>query len=531
MIMKQIITSTLLLSVAMPVFALTPNDTLYSQQWYLQAISAPQAWDVTTGSSKIVVAVLDTGFDMDHPDLVGNVWTNLGEIPEDGLDNDQNGFVDDVHGYDFVDHDAQPWPDVSEPIDEGALAHGTMIAGIIGATASNNMGIAGINWQTRLMNLRILDKEGTGDSLSAADAIAYAVDNGADVINLSFTGTQTDSVLKNALKRAFDAGVVIVAAVGNTKDGGTNVDISPIYPACHGENEDEDWVIGVAASDQNDQKSTFSNYGALCTDLSAPGEEILSTTYQDDSIRRFASSYYEDGWAGTSLAAPMVSGAAALLKSKYPTIKPKDVETVLRLSADPILTSGDAIGKSGAGRLNIAKALELAPAFMGIVPLTVSGIPDAQPNSLVKSVCVGETAIDDPCRTVYFYATDGKRHTFANEKVFFSWFKNFDSVQTISKSSLSSLPLGKNVTYHPGSTLVKFQSVPTVYAVSKGGVLKAVESETIASELYGSTWNKKVDDISDAFYSHYKIGKKITSVFDFDVSAEFLSVTSLNDNF
>ncbi len=488
------------------------------------------AWDQTSGSTDVIVAVLDTGFDMDHPDLSANVWTNQNEVAGDGLDNDGNGFVDDLHGFDFVGDDVDPRPDQELPIDPSAAAHGTIIAGIIGAVGNNGQGIAGINWHVRLMNVRILDNMGSGNSIAARKAIEYAVKNGADVINLSFTGFQIDSLFKQTLKEAFEAGVTVVAAVGNTEDGGINVDNKPIYPACHGENETEDWVIGVAASDMNDVKSDFSNYGALCTDISAPGENIISTTYQDDTWRAFSSTFYQAGWSGTSMAVPMVAGASALLRSVYPSLDPEEIETVLRLSSDPVTAFGDAQGKVGAGRLNIASALALAPSF--VKPIVASNlIPEVAPNALVKLACLGDTKADDPCRAVYFYGTDGKRHAFTNEKVFFTWYENFDSVKVISNASMSSLPLGKNVTYHPGTKMVKFQSVPTVYAVSKGGVLRAIASESVVASLYGSDWNKKIDDISDAFFGNYKMGLSINASSDYDVLAAKNSVTGLDENF
>jgi hypothetical protein len=516
--------------IAGQVFALTTNDPFFSQQWHLNKIGAPAAWDQTTGSSEVIVAVLDTGFDMDHPDLSANLWTNQNEVANDGIDNDGNGFVDDLHGYDFVGDDGDPRPDQNLPIDPAAAAHGTIIAGIIGAVGNNGVGVAGINWHVRLMNVRILNNEGSGDSIAARKAIEYAVKNGADVINLSFTGFQIDSLFKATLRNAYEAGVVVVAAVGNTKDGGINVDIKPIYPACHGENESEDWVIGVAASDKNDVKSDFSNYGALCTDISAPGENIASTTYQDDAWQAFASAFYESGWSGTSMAVPMVAGAAALLRSAYPFIGPEEIETVLRLSADPVTALGDAQGKVGAGRLNIANALALAPSFAK--PIAASNlIPEVAPNALIKLVCVGQTKQDDPCRAVYFYGSDGKRHAFTNDKVFFTWFENFYAVKVVSASSMSSLPLGKNATYHPGTKLVKFQSAPTVYAVSKNGILREIDLESVAASLYGSDWNKKVDDISDAFFGNYTFGMKVTNALEYNVSAERNSVASLNQNF
>lgn len=524
--MKPFLFSLLLLTMAQPVFALTPNDPLFSQQWHLSTLGAPAAWDKTTGSSNVIVAVLDTGFDMDHPDLSANIWINPGEIENDGIDNENNGFVDDFHGYDFVGDDGDPRPDQDQPIDTEAAPHGTIIAGIIGAVGNNGQGIAGLNWNARLMNVRILDNLGIGTSVSARKGIEYAVKNGADVINLSFTGFQVDPLFKDTLRMAYEAGVVVVAAVGN-EQGGINVDNTPIYPACHGEGEAEDWVIGVAASDKKDTKASFSNYGALCTDISAPGVDIASTTYQDSNWRLFSSAFYEGGWSGTSMAVPMVAGAAALLKSVHPTMGPGQIETVLRLSVDPVTATGDAQGKVGAGRLNIARALELAPSFVSL-----AGVPsEVSANSLIKLECVGETNSDDPCRAVYFYGSDGKRHAFTNEKVFFTWFSNFDSVKIISQAFMASLPLGKNVTYHPGTKMVKFESVLTVYAVSKGGLLRAVGSEEVAAVLYGADWNKKIDDISDAFFGNYKFGTKITQASDYDVAAALNSVKGLDENF
>lgn len=534
-LMKKVLLSVLVFIVgsgllARSVIARTPDDVLYPQQWYLPQIQAPAAWNITTGSREVVVAVLDTGFDLDHPELVDQVWINTDEIPADGLDNDQNGFVDDVHGYDFVDQDISPIPHLEEAEDIEAVAHATIIAGIIGAEANNQTGIAGINWHVRLMNVRILDTDGIGNSLWAAQGIDYAVKNGADVINLSFTGEQSDEQLKSALKRAFEAGVVTVAAVGNHVDGGLNVDETPIYPACHGENEAEDWVIGVAASNQNDEKSSFSNYGALCTDVSAPGEAILSTMYVDEAFPRFATFEYISGVAGTSLAVPMVAGAAALLKSIYPTIPPKTVESILRLSADPISTSGEATGKVGAGRLNLIKALTLAPTFYP-EGMTAAGISDAHPSSLIKLPCSMNAQVNDPCKTVYYYGLDGKRHAFPNEQVFFSWFVDFSAVHVISASSMSSLLLGKNITYHPGIRPVKFQSVPTVYAVAKGGVLRPIVSEEVAADLYGMDWTKQVHDISDAFFGNYTFGEGIASGTDYSVISETTSVESIDNNF
>lgn len=353
-----------LLVLALPALALTPNDTHLDEQWYLETIDAYGAWDAHTGDGSVVVAVLDTGVDLDHPDLAANIWQNPGEIAGDGIDNDHNGWIDDVNGYDFVDDDGSPIPALEDAVDQGVVSHATVIAGIIGAAGNNGEGIAGINWDVRLMSVRILDSQGIGDSNLARQGVEYAVAGGADVINLSFTGFDMDHALRQAVEEAYEAGVVVVAAMGNAENGGIDIDQQPIYPACFGELAQADWILGVAATDQDDVKAEFSNYGAQCTDISAPGEAIFSAVYQDDDWPLVSGGFYQDGWSGTSMASPMVAGAAALLKSAHHSLTPDDIKTILRLSVDPVTAAGDATGKMGAGRLNLASALALAPAFV-----------------------------------------------------------------------------------------------------------------------------------------------------------------------
>lgn len=348
---------------SMPALALTPDDEFLDEQWYLETIDAYTAWDTETGDGSVVVAILDTGVDLDHPDLEPNIWVNSGEIAGDGIDNDGNGYVDDVNGYDFIDDDGSPIPTNDGAVDLGAASHGTVIAGIIGAVGDNNEGIAGINWDVQMMSVRILDNQGAGNSSLADQGVQYAIENGADVINLSFTGFDSDQNLRRVLEDAYEAGIVVVAAMGNS-DPGINIDHQPIFPACYGERAEEDWILGVAATDEDDKRSTFSNFGAECTDISAPGEDIYSAIYQDDDWEEVSEEYYEDNWSGTSMAAPMVAGAAALLKSAHSSLTPNDIKSILRLSVDPVSASGPASGKMGAGRLNLATALSLAPSFI-----------------------------------------------------------------------------------------------------------------------------------------------------------------------
>lgn len=345
-------------------FARTSLDPLIGQQWFLDPLGLETAWNVTTGSRDIVVAVLDTGVDVNHPDLAGNIWVNGDEVAGDGIDNDHNGFVDDVHGWDFVDNDATPLPDLNKEFNKDAVHHGTAIAGVIGAIGDNGQGIAGINWRVKIMPIRILDNVGSGNSLDANAAVAYAHQNGADVISLSFSGFEFDHRFRDTLQGAHNDGVVVVAAMGNdSKQGGVDADVQPVYPACFRADDGSDLVIGVAATDPQKKKASFSNYGANCTALAAPGVGIFSTLFHEPSAELF-SQPYGGLFSGTSLAVPMVSGAVALIKAAYPVLSPKQIKLALQLSVDSVDQHNTvAAGKLGAGVLNIGRAMQIAGEF------------------------------------------------------------------------------------------------------------------------------------------------------------------------
>jgi hypothetical protein len=330
----------------------------------------------------VLVAVLDTGVDLDHPDLFDHIWTNPEEIDGDGIDNDRNGFVDDMHGWDFIDGDAVPEPVLGEGFDQGAVSHGTLIAGIIGAVGNNAEGIAGINWEVTILPIRTLDRFGSGDSSHARRAVDYAIEAGADVINLSFTGFDIDTSFLQSIENAHALGITVVAAVGNDENGGLNLNEVPIYPACFEGDDGADLVIGVAGVDEEDRKTDFSNFGSECTDISAPGEGVFGTMYQEDD-EADVSDYYGGYWSGTSVAAPMIAGASALLKAAHPSLRPPQVLTILQLSADPILERDTpAAGELGAGRINIARALEIAPLFAGESTAVEESVV-AQPSGVV----------------------------------------------------------------------------------------------------------------------------------------------------
>lgn len=346
----------MIFAIVLPAQARVPNDFLLGEQWYLEEIWAAEAWDQTTGDKEVIVAVLDSGMDTDHPDLAGNLWVNEDEIYGDGIDNDRNGFIDDIHGWDFLKSDPNPQPNFSSEANANAISHGTLVAGIIGAVGNNYTGVSGLAWNVNLMPLRIIDEYGVGSSYDVRKAIEYAVNNGADIINLSFTATETDFMLYNTLRWAHEEGVVIVTSVGNE-----NADISqsPVYPACYDLNTENRYVIGVGATNQNNQKAEFSNYGAGCVDVTAPGTDMFGTLYNSRSYLHFAT-MYGGPYEGTSIAAPIVSGVVALMKSVQPDLSPYQVDLLLRLTSDALSEDRETRESLGAGRVNAWRAVDAA---------------------------------------------------------------------------------------------------------------------------------------------------------------------------
>ena len=230
----------------------TPNDPYFNQQWGITDVNAPLAWDVSTGSDGIVVAVIDTGIDYNHPDISGNIWTNPGEIA-DGIDNDGNGFIDDIRGWDFVNYDNTPFDDNS---------HGTHVAGIIGAVGNNAIGVTGMNWKVRLMPLKILNAEGVGDIASEIAAISYAIEKGVRVINVSFGGQVFSNSERDAIQGAKDAGILYIAAAGNGGDDsvGDDNDLMPFYPSSY----DLENIVSVTSTGPSGELAYFEIGRASC---------------------------------------------------------------------------------------------------------------------------------------------------------------------------------------------------------------------------------------------------------------------------
>ena len=331
-----------------------PNDPSFTDQWGLRNtgqsggsrggdIAAVSAWDVTTGSRSVVVAVIDSGFDYTHPDLAANAWRNPGEVPGDGLDNDGNGFVDDVHGWDFANDDADPMDD------DG---HGTHVAGTIGAVGDNGVGVTGVSWQVSIMGLKFLDAEGSGSISDAIAAISYATrmrrEFGVNVVatNNSWGGADRSLALRAAIAEGGAAGILFVTAAGND---GVNGDRRANYPA----NEDLDAVIAVTATNRSNRLPAFATYGPVHVDLAAPGAAIRSTVPGGGYAT----------FSGTSMAAPHVTGTIALLATANPAASATAIRGAILSTTRPLaaLTGKTVTG----GLLDAAAAVR---AIRGDVP-------------------------------------------------------------------------------------------------------------------------------------------------------------------
>jgi subtilisin family serine protease len=367
--------------------AATPNDPSFSQLWGLhntgqtggtsdKDIDAPEAWDLATGDSSIVVAVTDTGVDFTHPDLASQRWVNPLDDPGDNIDDDGNGLVDDWSGWDFVNDDNDPFDD---------NRHGTHVSGTIGAAGNNGVGVVGVNWNVKIMALKFLSSAGSGSTADAVASTLYAADHGADVASNSWGGGPYAQALVDAIEYGASRGMLFVAAAGNDN---RNNDVTPTYPATYG----SDAVVAVAATDHNDARASFSSYGAKTVDLGAPGVGILSTT-PGNTYQSFD---------GTSMATPHVAGAAALVEDRFPGATLYGIKALLMNSVDPnAALTGRTVTD---GRLNIGNALSCAdePNLVLGAPTDgfVAGVGDVIPIRVLGSNCAVPAGVGNVTATV-----------------------------------------------------------------------------------------------------------------------------------
>ncbi len=339
--------------------AITPNDPYLldlDETYNIQLINAPSAWNYYHNASNIIVAIVDTGIRYTHQDLNANMWINPREIPGNGIDDDNNGYIDDIYGINLSEAD-QP---TGDPMD--TTGHGTHVAGIAGAVGNNGLGITGIAWNIQLMACSFMSSTG-GEISSAIECINYARKHGAKIINASWTIQYDTPIFRDELNLLRQNGIMLICAAGNN---GINLDSNPQYPACYSKEFQN--VITVGNSDQNDSKAYDSNYSSQYVNLFAPGRYITSASSKNDTQYRFSS--------GTSMSTPHVAGAVALYMSNHPQDNYEIIKSKLLSSVDPIpnLTSYCTSG----GRLNLAQFLtgEKTPQLNWSSPTPITyGIP------------------------------------------------------------------------------------------------------------------------------------------------------------
>ena len=327
-----------------PLVPILPHDPQFNDQWALANsgqrggkqgadISATLAWATTTGSDKVVVAVLDSGVDYTHEDLIQNMWMRPADMAP--YQDNELGTIDDEHGFNAIDT-------ASDPMDENG--HGTHCAGIIGAEGENNVGIAGVNWKVQIMPLKFMNAGGFGTTKDAIEAINYVIDRkkagvNVRIISASWGSTQRSRALEDVIRKAYENDILFVAAAGNAT---TNNDRNPHFPSSYNVPN----VISVAALDRHDELAKFSNWGVKSVAIAAPGVDILST---------WLGNGYEEK-SGTSMATPVVSGVAALVLAEHPKMSVDELKKKLLASTDPIVALKGKIATGG--RINAAKALE-----------------------------------------------------------------------------------------------------------------------------------------------------------------------------
>ena len=338
---------------------ITPNDPLFGSTWgmnntasQLNDIDAPQAWDIYTGDPNYRVAVIDTGIDFNHPDLQGNIWSNPGEIANDGIDNDGNGYIDDVSGWNFVTNTNNP---------QDGNGHGTHVSGTIAAKGNNGIGVAGVAWNAKIVPLKFLSDTGSGTTANAIKAIDYCTANGIKLSNNSWGGGLFDSLLLQAIANAGAADHLFIAAAGNSA---LNIDVSLSYPASYNLSN----MVNVASTANSGILSSFSNYGVGTVQVAAPGSNIFSTWPVALTVLGQPNGY--NSISGTSMATPHVTGLAALLRGKMPSWTATQVRSAILGSTKPLTALAGKVSREGI----ISAYNALAATNVEAIPPTVNAV-------------------------------------------------------------------------------------------------------------------------------------------------------------
>lgn len=438
----------------------TQDSNNPDKQWGLVKAGFLEAWERTIGSEDIVVAVLDTGVDISHVDLQT---------------------INFVPGWDFVNKRAITNAESSD--DHG---HGTLVAGILGASPNNGTGIVGGSWQVSLMPVKVLDKTGSGLSSTVAEGIVWAVDHGANIINLSLggLGLGLDELLSQAVHYAVSKDVLVIAAAGNDKiDQGVNLDKDPGYPACS--DNDSNMVIGVTALDYQDKKPPFANFGKNCIDVSAPGKRILSTINIDPLTGKYSPNSYAYA-SGTSLSVPFVSAEAVLLWSLNPKASSGQIRdhilkhTTSVDSKNPKECAGQSCqGLIGAGRIDVLSAIQN--------PVPLMSIENGDVVRVIESNTV-------------FYLNGGRKQPVSDFVLRQRFIKS--NVKLVNEKLIKDIPQG-SYALPKDLSLIKSPVSPTVYMV-KSGQKQPISASVFMARKYNF---KDVSEISSTEIDSYLTGK------------------------
>lgn len=478
-------------------------------------IDATEGWDISTGTGNTIVAVIDSGVDYTHPDLAANMWRNTREVAGDGIDNDGNGYADDIYGYDFANNDSNPMDDNN---------HGTHVAGTIGAVGNNGVGVAGVNWNAKIMALKFLDATGSGSTSAAISALNYAVRMGAKISNNSWGGGGYSSLLDQAITNARNAGHIFVVAAGNSA---SNNDVTANYPS----NYTQDNVVAVAATDSRDALASFSSYGATQVDLAAPGVGIYSTLPGN----KYGS------YSGTSMATPHVAGALSVIWDQNPTLTYQQVIQKLYAGVDKIsaLTGKVATG----GRLNLAKALGttvtppstdvlgakvLSSEALGLTNGTITGFKVKFSESMqAASFTSSDILISSPTGAALTAGTPVAVANTNNTEFTFSIASSSTSGSYTLKVGPNVLDLAGNQMNQDGDT-INAEAVQDQYATSFN--LVPVQTLTLTNSVPAAikdllTVTSTINVTTDFYISDLNLATNITHTYDSDLLITLKSPT------